>query len=66
MDREELELIICGTELTRGLVTITDVKTNNFNIVKDIDALLNWIRRADIKEVDLNKFLVDKHYLLEV
>ena len=62
----ELEVAICGTELNGKLITITDVRTNSFKIVKDIEPLLPWIRGAEVKELSPYKFLVDKYYLLEL
>ncbi|WP_455793616.1 hypothetical protein [Clostridium butyricum] len=62
----ELEVAICGTELTGRLITITDVRTNSFKIIKDIEPLLPWIRGAEVRELSPYKFLVDKYYLLEL
>ena len=63
---KELEMAICATELTGRLITITDVRTNSFKIVKDIEPLLGWIRKAENRGISPYKFLVDKYYLLEL
>ncbi|MFQ9617177.1 MAG: hypothetical protein ACLRY8_17435 [Clostridium butyricum] len=69
INKEELELIISRVELDNSTISITNIRTNNYKQVKkeQIEEIYKIIKDAIIcTEMALNKFLIDKKYVIEM